>query len=408
MRSTVLDASEGWAWRAVMPALLLGGNAAGWVLFAVAVLRCANWRSAHRDKAWSWKEGSAGWLAFFGLQVLGGAWSADMDAWAMSLEVKSALWFFPVLLAMPGRSVQKDFWWSVGWSMSVYLLWRLVRAGAHEVLLGQSTEWTYARFSGDVHPTYLGLHAAVAFLGLGRTWGNQMGSKSLWALTLLFALCIGLAGSKAGILASFMAICLGGVLFAMGVVPKEGRSEWLDSLGWRWITFALVLVLSAWMASKPRFAEMASAAEVMVEEAAPVSSSSAGRIAVWKSSWAILREHPLGVGTGDVVPELMLRYECKGVTYAAERRLNPHNQWLQAGVAFGWPGILVLTWAFFSVFLWAWKERDVNVLLCLALVLFHASVESVLEVQRGVVFILWMFMSLAPAHRSDGSTVGVH
>jgi O-antigen ligase len=139
-----------------------------------------------------------------------------------------------------------------------------------------------------------------------------------------------------------------------------------------------------------------------------VSSSSAGRIAVWKASWAILREHPLGVGTGDVVPELMLRYECKGVTYAAERRLNPHNQWLQAGVAFGWPGILVLTWAFFSVFLWAWKERDVKVLLCLALVLFHASVESVLEVQRGVVFILWMFMSLAPAHRSDGSTVGVH
>jgi hypothetical protein len=95
----------------------------------------------------------------------------------------------------------------------------------------------------------------------------------------------------------------------------------------------------------------------------------------------------------------MLRYEREGVVYAAERRLNPHNQWLQAGVAFGWLGILVLMWAFVSVFRWAWEVRDLQMLLCLALVLFHASVESVLEVQRGVVFILWMFMSLAPPHR---------
>ncbi len=399
MKRVGLDACEKWAWRAVMPALIVGGNAAGWVLFAVMVLRFIRWRTAYPKEKWSWRRGSVAWLAFFGLQVLGGAWSADLDAWAMSLEVKSALWFFPVLLAMPGQPVRKDFWWSVGWSMALYLLWRLGRAGVYEVFLGQSSEWSYAHFAGDVHPTYLGLHAAVAFLGLGVTWGKPLSPKVQWALTLLFALCIGLAGSKAGILASLTALCLGGVLLAVGVVPKEECTEWRESMGWRWLAFMLVLVLSSWGSSKARFAEMASAAEVIVEESTPVKSSSAGRVAVWKASWEILKEYPWGVGTGDVVPELMLRYEREGVVYAAERRLNPHNQWLQAGVAFGWLGILVLMWAFVSVFRWAWEVRDLQMLLCLALVLFHASVESVLEVQRGVVFILWMFMSLAPPHR---------
>ena len=401
MRSTVLDAMEGWAWRLVMPALLWGGSAAGHVLFWVAVLRCINWRLTHRDEPWSWREGSTGWLAFFGLQLLGGAWSADLDAWAMSLEVKSALWFFPVLLAMPGRAVQKDFWWSVGWSISLYLLWRLVRAGGHEVLLGQSSEWSYAHFSGDVHPTYLSLHAAVAFLGLGQAWGKALESRALSALTLIFALSIGLAGSKAGILAAFLVVCLGGFL-PLDRASSARRKVWnfpFSPKGWRWMVFVWVLVLSAWGTSKSRFAEMATATEVIAEKGTPVKSSSAGRVAVWKASWEILRDHPFGVGTGDVVPELMLRYERDGVDYAAERKLNPHNQWLQAGVAFGWPGILVLIWAFASVFLWAIRDRNGLALLCLLLVLLHSAVESVMEVQRGVVFILWMFMSLAPARR---------
>lgn len=165
------------------------------------------------------------------------------------------------------------------------------------------------------------------------------------------------------------------------------------------MVFVWVLVLSAWGTSKSRFAEMATATEVIAEKGTPVKSSSAGRVAVWKASWEILRDHPFGVGTGDVVPELMLRYERDGVDYAAERKLNPHNQWLQAGVAFGWPGILVLIWAFASVFLWAIRDRNGLALLCLLLVLLHSAVESVMEVQRGVVFILWMFMSLAPTRR---------
>jgi len=76
--------------------------------------------------------------------------------------------------------------------------------------------------------------------------------------------------------------------------------------------------------------------------------------------------------------------------------LNPHNQWLQAGVAFGWPGMVVFTLALLSCIRTAWRNQDELLLLGVVLVALHASVESVLEVQRGVVFILWMLMAVLP------------
>jgi O-antigen ligase len=159
----------------------------------------------------------------------------------------------------------------------------------------------------------------------------------------------------------------------------------------------LVLVTS-WALAGNRFAELSSASAVMTDEQAPVKSSSAGRVMVWQTSLEIIGSHPFGVGTGDVVPELMRRYDRDGLTYASERRLNPHNQWLQAGVAFGWPGIFVLTMALLAGLIQAWRIGSGGLMLCVLLVMLHAGVESVLEVQRGVVFIMWMLMVQWPVN----------
>ena len=397
---------ESWAWRALMPALILGGNVAGFTLFIVAVLRMATWWRDHRHARWEWRRGTLWWMAYFGLQLLGGLWSSDLDAWRLSLEVKSSLWFFPVLLAMPGRRVARDFWWSLGWSVTVYLSWRMLRAGWHHVVLGVPTEWRYARFSGDAHPTYMSLHLAAAFLGLGSQWGRTLKPKMLWAITLLFALSLGMLGSKAGIIAALVVAAIR--LSMMG--PLWGRkvgaalSASLPQGALRWCFFMALVLFSAWALSGKRFAEMSSASAVMTDAQAPVQSSSSGRVKVWQTSWEIMESHPFGVGTGDVVPELMRRYERDGLTYASERRLNPHNQWLQAGVAFGWPGILVLTVALFSGLILAWRIGEGTLLLCVTLVVLHAGVESVLEAQRGVVFIMWMLMVQLPvADKTSGA-----
>ena len=100
-----LAQGESWAWRMLMPALLFGGVAASWVIVVVALLRVTSWWRNHRSEPWSWNWGSAGWLLFFGLQVAGGMWSENVEAWRFSLEVKSSMWALPVLAAMPGRSM---------------------------------------------------------------------------------------------------------------------------------------------------------------------------------------------------------------------------------------------------------------------------------------------------------------
>ena len=208
---------ESWAWRAVMPALLLGGNAAGLTLFFVAVLRIVSWRQHHRGHAWTWKRGGIWWLAYFGLQVIGGCWSDDLDAWRLSLEVKSALWFFPVLLAMPGRSVQREFWWSLGWSISAFLMWRMVRAGWCHVVWDMPGEWRYARFSGGRTPHLSGATCRGGILGVGPNVGAHCAQNMALGDHGLAGTFVGVFGLQSGHI-----VCFGGGVDATGLPPARG------------------------------------------------------------------------------------------------------------------------------------------------------------------------------------------
>ena len=387
MTARQLDGAEQWAWRLLMPALLFGGVAAAWVLLTAAILRLAHWRLHQRDARWRFPDGGWLWLGYYGLQVMGGVWSANADAWAFSLEVKASMVFLPVVAGMPGTSIRKAFWWSVVWSLVAYLTGRLALAGWHHVVEGDPGHWRYTRLAGDVHPTYLSLHAAVAWLGLGQPgWSPRL----RWALTGMLALSIGLLGSKAGILAA-AGVSAAGLLLRWVRGLKAGSGAMQVGLS---SAFMAILLITAGLTASGRFQEMRTAAAVVESQSAPVSSSSVGRVAVWRSSWELLADQSFGVGTGDVTDELQKVYERDGIVYAQDRRLNPHNQWLQAGVAFGWPGILMVTLIVWHWIRLGWRRNLDVMLLCGLLIGAHAMVESVLEVQRGVVFILWMWAAL--------------
>ena len=386
---------ESWGWRCLMPALLWGGVAASGVILAILLSRAGAWRQSHRNAPWTCTTGGWLWGALFALLALGGGWSEDGAAWAFSLEVKSSLWALPLIAAIPGQRIDRDFWWSVGWSVLAYLSWRLCRAGWHHLILEDAGQWRYARLAGDVHPTYLSLHAAVAWLGCGRQWGRNRWLS--WAMTVLVAVSLGLMGSKAGILAAGIVTVTACALSSFSGSACRGE---LVQLG----VFLGLLLAVSWGASKKRFVELGTAAAAVQSESAPVQSSSAGRVAVWRASAELIAGHPFGVGTGDVTESLVRLYERDGVAYAQERRLNPHNQWLQFGVAVGWPGILLFTWILGQWGVRAWRSAIRWALPCVLLVALHAMVESVLEAQRGVVFILWMFVAMDSASRESSNS----
>ena len=123
---------------------------------------------------------------------------------------------------------------------------------------------------------------------------------------------------------------------------------------------------------------------------------------MWRSALELLTSHPMGVGTGDVEAELNALYARDHIDYALDRRLNPHNQWLQAGVAFGWPGVLIWSALLMSGWRLARRKNDGSLLAFMLILGLHASFESVLEAQRGVVFVAMVLAILALEKTTTG------
>jgi O-antigen ligase len=116
---------------------------------------------------------------------------------------------------------------------------------------------------------------------------------------------------------------------------------------------------------------------------------------VWQSALELIRQHPLGVGTGDVKDELVKRYEIHGFKKPLEKKLNAHSQWLQSSVALGWPGMLFLSLPFLLMALILYRKFTWLGAVFLGLTGFNFLVESMLEVQAGVIpFVFFMFFFL--------------
>jgi O-antigen ligase len=77
-------------------------------------------------------------------------------------------------------------------------------------------------------------------------------------------------------------------------------------------------------------------------------------------------------------------YLKRGETYAAERQLNAHNQYLQTGAELGWFGLCALLACLGS--LWYARQAEISALFFASLCALNFLFESMLEVQAGIVF----------------------
>ena len=110
----------------------------------------------------------------------------------------------------------------------------------------------------------------------------------------------------------------------------------------------------------------------------------------WKASMELLSCHPFGVGTGDIASSLTRIYERDDSLYAKNKNMNPHSVWLQIGVRLGW---LAMTGLFLGFVLLGWKAVQVGrwqLAIWTAAVILNGTVESLFELQQGVVAILFL------------------
>jgi O-antigen ligase len=138
----------------------------------------------------------------------------------------------------------------------------------------------------------------------------------------------------------------------------------------------------------------------------PISGNEA-RLVMWTISAQEIGKHPLGVGTGNVDDYLTESLESYGLHELAEKKYNPHNQFLQTALEIGVPGFAILFIFLFSVAKVAWQTRNKLLLLVLATLVFNSMFESMLQRQTGIVYYsFWIcFLVLVSAFQKSPKNV---
>jgi O-antigen ligase len=349
-----------------------------------------------RHRPLRWHGGSSPWqgplpwmLAFYLWHMVGMAWTRNMGEGLFDLEVKLSLLLFPLLLGVlapaarqGGRVLLAAFVLGNAAVVPIGLLaatWRMYSLP----WAAWSQELISSPFSLFLHPSYAALYLAMALalLLLGDVLPTV--GRAVRAL-LITSLAVGIV-----LMAGKMGWIAGALLLLFVLVRRwTVRARRLEAaLALVLVVGGIVLLNRVSIYAAERITEMRTA--IVEEEHSSTAASSTGiRWLVWDAALEALRQRPLlGAGTGDVKDELLLIYADKGYTSALEQRLNPHNQFLQSGVALGLPGLLLLLALCLVPGWWAWRRGDHLLLAFLGLNALNWTVESMLEVQAGTVFL---------------------
>ena len=379
-----------WSWWALCAVMPVSGRLVPLVLgLAVAcVLLSSIGRPWRLDRNLLWPLS-----AFYIWHLVGMAWTTDLEFGLFDLQIKAGLVLLPLAAAVivqldPSALRHSMLAFTTGSVVAICLsLWK---ASVCFGEFGWKECWTQSYLSYDLHPSYAAWYACWALLYwgreliLGRCGQGTFRSLITGAVLLLLVFAVLLA-SKSGVLGLLLVI---GHLILLVIMRARGRARILALTG-----IAGAAVMGAWVAGpvvKQRMMAAVNAVASALADKDRIASSSEGneeRLVAWSCSAELIASNAWGAGTGDVKHALVDCYEGRGAMDAAAKRLNSHSQFLQGGVALGWIG-LCFALAVVLVPLWLGIRRKQNLLvLFAALFALNAAIESVLEVQAGVVLI---------------------
>lgn len=107
----------------------------------------------------------------------------------------------------------------------------------------------------------------------------------------------------------------------------------------------------------------------------------------WKYTAETIAHHPLtGTGTGDAQDELQKTYSDNDFKIGYDLRFNAHNQFLQTTLELGIIGLLSLIACLALPGCLAFKQKELLYLIFIAVFVISCLTESMLEVNKGIVF----------------------
>jgi O-antigen ligase len=318
------------------------------------------------------------------------------------LEFKLSFIAFPLIAVMipdiPGKFSTRILNWFVYGTLLFIPI--AIAYGAYQAIeLDDYSYLSYQKLGINYHPTYAATYQAMVLFILLKN-----GAKSIWLLNskalhfVAFAssiVFISMLASKAGIIAAVLSISMGS-----WYIWKENK-DLKNALATCFLSLGLCISTALFL---PGISDRIEGAlndvkvppvqkYIATEEELPgAHSSTALRWVTWGSGWDVLKKNPLGVGVGNTESAMLEEYHQKGEEYAAYKKLNAHNQFLQTAAEHGWPGLIVLCLSLTVMLIAAIRNKDILFTNFILLSGMNFLFESFLEVQAGIVFFCFFTM----------------
>lgn len=326
-------------------------------------------------------------MSLYLLYIIGLFYSSNLSYGIADLEAKLPLLVFPLIFSIPGyispSIIKKALTVFIVSNFMAFIIC-LIAASYNYMQEPSIGLFESSNLSFLIHPSYFSMYIIFSIIILLNSLFNKKSNRIIKvlqvSLVLIFTVAVFLLSSKMGAI-SFVLIVLFFLIFQ--VILKKQYLIGFISLAFLLLATATSFYFSESLQARFNNAVLAVTTDVQIWEV----ESSAIRKLIWQNAYELIKENPIaGVGTGDIKDELLAKYEAKGMTYAFEKRLNAHNQFLQTAGALGTIGLSILLLCFVLPFYLSIKYKKPIYSCFLLLVFLNFLVESMLETQAGVVF----------------------
>jgi O-antigen ligase len=337
-------------------------------------------------------------LGFYVLHVISLEYSVNWEYARADLMTKLSYVVFPLVALLVSTRLDlilKGIRWGLIIASAFSMVFSFVLAFIIEG--GFSGEAFKANIYGlNMHPSYLAL---IFIISTAFIWSEKMKFKGVLFVKIAYSVLLIISIFYLRSLGAF--VCVAGIICILPIwkALKSANIRWYLLIPVYFLCFFIAIkaspkiendintslsTLSIWKQSPERF---------LLDNKNNMESNTV-RLVTWTLSSRIVAENPCGVGIGDVKDVLKKRYRSYGYTYYAYYELNPHNQFLQSGIAIGWIGVILLLSLLLLMLFYSFKANHLPLFIAALCILISCLFESILERQVGVILTSLLLMYL--------------
>jgi O-antigen ligase len=309
------------------------------------------------------------------------------------LEYKLSLLAFPFLLCFEPKFCinWKYVFYSFLIAVTLLVFFDIAQASLHYSQTGRLNSFYSSALSPTHHPTYLTAFLSLAIMILLRFAKSEVSLKlkmCFWGLIGLFVLMHAPLSSLSGLL--FLVLFFS-VVFIYSLVKKRKWSILLITALTSGVIFFSVLKVKPSLSSNIENTialvnDYNDSPKKFIQTRPFPMQGNEARLVLWTVAFDIFKEHPMGVGLGNLEEMMHQRLVELGLNKQADLNYNPHNQYLQVAGELGVIGLLFFVGILLYGIVWSISSKNWLLTLIMFSLTFNCLFESMLQRQSGIVF----------------------